>query len=108
MSCPRFSRYGSGAMALTLTMMLTMTLACALPCRAGEPAVVAEDAYGVQEPATAGSGLTAFIRTVSLPPDVFHVRDEWSYRDDQGVTSRGAFPLPNGYTESSDPVLAQY
>lgn len=60
--------------------------------------IVADDA---NEPTTAGN-VTAFIRIVSLPPDGFHVRDEWS-----NGTAHGAFALPDGYTESSDPVLAQ-
>lgn len=63
--------------------------------------VVAIDPNGVQEPTAAGD-VTAFIRIVSLPPDGFHVRDEWAHGD-----AHGAFALPDGYTESSDPVLAQ-
>ena len=78
----------------------------------GTPTAVAVDANGVEEPTTVALArfgvthqVTAFIRRVSVPPAVFHVRDEWVYRGSNGVTSGGQFALPAGYTESSDPVL---
>ena len=79
----------------------------------GAPAAVATDVNGVEEPSTVAlrrdgvtHQVTAFIRRVSVPPAVFHVRDEWSYRNSDGATATGRFALPGGYTESSDPVLA--
>ena len=78
----------------------------------GTPTEVAIDANGVEEPATIALSrfgvthqVTAFIRRVSVPPAVFHVRDEWVYRGSNGVTGSGQFALPGGYTDSSDPVL---
>jgi len=81
---------------------------------AGVPVPVAEDVNGVEEPSTVAlrmSGVThqvtAFIRRISVPPAVFHVRDEWASRDSNGLTYAGQFALPDGYTDSSDPVLAK-
>ncbi len=77
------------------------------------PATVATDVNGVEEPTTAAlrkggvtHQVTAFIRRVSVPPEVFHVRVEWSYRGSDGARAAGRFELPSGYTDSSDPVLA--
>ncbi len=78
----------------------------------GTPTAVAVDANGVEEPTTVALSrfgvthqVTAFIRRVSVPPAVFHVRDEWVYRGSNGATGGGQFALPTGYTESSDRVL---
>ena len=78
------------------------------------PATFATDPLGVEEPVIINmvqSGLThtvtAFIRRVVEEPGVaFTVRDQWSYRNSSGLTSTGTLPLPPGYTDSSDPVLA--
>jgi predicted RecA/RadA family phage recombinase len=79
----------------------------------GSPNAVASDVNGVEEPSTVALSrggvthqVTAFIRRVSVPPAVFHVRDEWAYRGSNGAAATGRFALPGGYTESSDPVLA--
>lgn len=79
----------------------------------GTPSVVASDVNGVEEPSTVTLGksglthqVTAFIRRVSVPPEVFQVRDEWSYLGSDGARATGRFAVPVGYTDSSDPVLA--
>src|SRR5436190_530262 len=78
-----------------------------------DPSVVAADILGVEEPSTVALGkaglthqVTAFIRRVSVPPALFQVRDEWSYRGSDGTTAAGRFAIPPGFTDSSDPVLA--
>jgi hypothetical protein len=75
---------------------------------------VATDIRGVEEPVIinlvrygATHTLTGFIRRLQEDPGVaFQVRNEWSYRSTDGVTSGGLMPLPAGYTDSADPVLA--
>lgn len=70
---------------------------------------VATDPVGVEEPVIINlvkSGLnhtlTAFIRRIGTST----VRNEWSYRASNGAISGGTVPLPAGYTDSADPVLA--
>ena len=92
-----------------------------VPWRIGADAIVvdpvttvATDPRGVEEPVIinlvkygATHTLTSFIRRITETPRVeFNVRNEWSYRDSTGVTSGGLMPLPAGYTDSADPVLA--
>jgi hypothetical protein len=75
---------------------------------------VANDPLGVEEPVIINlvrlgltHTLTTFIRRVVEQPQVaFTVQNYWSYRDSIGTTSAGALPLPAGYTDSADPVLA--
>jgi len=75
---------------------------------------VATDIRGVEEPVIinlvklgATHTLTGFIRRLQEESGVaFQVRNEWSYRSSDGVTSGGLLPLPAGYTDSADPVFA--
>jgi hypothetical protein len=74
---------------------------------------VATDSLGVEEPVIINlvkSGLThtltTFIRRLEEQSNAFTVRNEWSYRASDGTISSGLLPLPAGYTNSADPVLA--
>src|SRR5580765_3650763 len=106
-----------GVVLVTAALLAGRTASSSM-VRASEPAPdapvsVASDVHGVEEPSTVAlrrggvtHQVTAFIRRVSVPPAVFHVRDEWVYRGSNGAMATGRFALPGGYTESSDPVLA--
>jgi hypothetical protein len=102
-----------------LVALSALVISAPLLLHGADPALVvpttfATDPLGVEEPVIINlvkSGLshtlTAFIRRVAEQPGVaFTVRNQWSYRNSSGMTSTGTLPLPVGYTDSSDPVLA--